>query len=84
MKNGCDRTMTGPPLTVLRISTDALDPSKTVLIPKTDVEERTKSRVSRMPKGLLNTFSKEEVLDLIAYLQSSGNPKHPVFDKRDE
>ncbi|MCH7729791.1 MAG: c-type cytochrome [Planctomycetes bacterium] len=66
---------------VLRISTDPLDQSKTVLVPKTDVESHSKSRVSRMPEGLLNTFSKEEILDLLAYLQSAGNARHPLFSK---
>lgn len=32
-----------------------------------------------MPNGLINTLNKDEVLDLIAYLQSGGDPESPVF-----
>jgi hypothetical protein len=34
-----------------------------------------------MPPGLLNTFSEDEILDLIAYLESMGDPQHPNFAK---
>ena len=37
-----------------------------------DVTSRTPSKVSPMPEGLLNTFSRDEILDLIAYLQADG------------
>ena len=39
-----------------------------VRINKKDVESVTPSRVSAMPEGLLNTLTREEVLDLLAYL----------------
>ena len=32
-----------------------------------------------MPNGLINTLNKDEILDLIAYLQSGGDPDAPVF-----
>ncbi len=35
-----------------------------------DLESTTPSKVSFMPEGLLNTLSREEVLDLLAYLRS--------------
>ena len=34
-----------------------------------------------MPEGLLNTFSKDEILDLLAFLESLGDPTHPDFRK---
>ena len=34
-----------------------------------------------MPVGLLNTFTQEEILDLLAYLESLGDAKHPNFTK---
>ena len=34
-----------------------------------------------MPPGLLNTLTQEEVLDLLAYLQSGGNEQSPAFAK---
>ncbi len=39
-----------------------------VRINKKDVESVAPSRVSAMPEGLLNTLTREEVLDLLAYL----------------
>jgi hypothetical protein len=32
-----------------------------------------------MPEDLLTTFSKEEILDLIAYLRSGGDPENEAF-----
>ena len=34
-----------------------------------------------MPEGLANTFTQEEILDLIAFLESLGDPKHSNFQK---
>jgi hypothetical protein len=35
-----------------------------------------------MPQGLLNTFSQDEILDLVAYLQSGGRSDAAAFLKR--
>ena len=32
-----------------------------------------------MPEKLLHPLSEDEILDLIAYLMSRGNPDDPVF-----
>ena len=34
-----------------------------------------------MPEGLVNTLEKDEILDLIAFLESGGSPDHPDFKK---
>ncbi len=52
---------------------------ETVTVLKSDIENRELSRTSPMPTGLLNTFSKDEILDLLAYLESLGDPRHPNF-----
>ncbi|MDA0933473.1 MAG: DUF1080 domain-containing protein [Planctomycetota bacterium] len=44
-----------------------------------DVESRVASPVSPMPAGLLGALTLEEVLDLLAYLESGGNRSHPAF-----
>jgi putative heme-binding domain-containing protein len=49
--------------------------------PKGNVVKREVSPVSLMPPGLLATLSKDEVLDLLAYLESGGNEKAPAFAK---
>jgi len=44
-----------------------------------DVESIEVSRLSQMPQGLLDAMSEDELLDLLAYLQSRGNPEASVF-----
>ncbi len=44
-----------------------------------DIAARHKSPSSIMPKGLLDKLSREEILDLIAYVVARGNPKLPLF-----
>ena len=41
--------------------------------------EITPLKISPMPEELLRRSSPAEVLDLVAYLLSGGNPEHPVF-----
>lgn len=44
-----------------------------------DISERHRSRVSFMPKGMLDDLQRDEVLDLIAYVTSRGNDQHAFF-----
>lgn len=53
--------------------------TKSVRLLKVDVQDRTPSPVSPMPEDLLNTFSQAEILDLLAYLQSNGDPQAAAF-----
>jgi putative heme-binding domain-containing protein len=48
-----------------------LDP---VEIPSTRIRSRTWSDVSPMPAGLLDAFRKEQVYDLLAFLESLRSP----------
>lgn len=50
-----------------------------VEIKKSEIAERKASKVSPMPQGLLNQFSKDEILDLLGYLESMGKEKGPNF-----
>ncbi len=45
------------------------------------VKSRKPSPISLMPAGLLNPLNPDEVLNLLAYIQSAGNPNHAVFKK---
>jgi putative heme-binding domain-containing protein len=49
---------------------------------KSDIEKRTASKISPMPEGLVNNFTKEEILDLIAYLESGGKETVAAFEKK--
>jgi len=64
------------------VRTDPLD-EKLTEIKKKDLKASKPSPVSPMPEGLLNTIRKPEIWDLIAYLESGGNPNHPNFRKKE-
>lgn len=53
----------------------------TIIIKKSEIKSRELSKASIMPPGLLSTFTEDEILDLIAYLESMGDPTHPNFAK---
>jgi putative heme-binding domain-containing protein len=55
---------------------------KPVEVPLANVDSRRPSPVSEMPQGLINVLTKEEVLDLVAYLRSGGNSKDKAFLKK--
>jgi putative heme-binding domain-containing protein len=55
----------------------AKTPPKT--IPVSKIEERKKSEVSLMPKGLLDRLRREEILDLLAYVLAGGKEGHVLF-----
>ncbi len=52
-----------------------------VEIKKSDIVKREASKLSPMPEGLVNNFTKEEILDLLAYIESMGKPKAANFKK---
>jgi putative heme-binding domain-containing protein len=51
----------------------------TVTVEKKNVARTELSKVSPMPEGLVDVLSKDEILDLIAYLRASGNPDDKAF-----
>lgn len=65
----------------LVIVTDPEDSTKVVEIARDDVESVKPSNVSLMPDKLIHVLNESEVLDLLAYLLSRGDPNHPVFNK---
>lgn len=50
-------------------------------VAKKDIVRREPSRLSPMPEGLVNVLTKDEILDLVAYLESGGLPGHSAFKK---
>lgn len=65
---------------VLKIQTNPFTMDLTT-VAKDDIEVQEPNPQSQMPQGLLNVLSQEEILDLIAYLRSAGNPEDPAFRK---
>ena len=47
---------------------------------KQDIKSRAQSS-SIMPPGLLNLLNREQILDLLAFLQAGGDAKHAAFSK---
>jgi len=64
----------------LTIKTNPLDEA-TVELAKKDIKASKPSPVSPMPEALLNILKKDEILDLLAYIESGGDKGHAVFKK---
>ena len=45
------------------------------------IDEMLVSKTSPMPAGLFNRMTREEILDLVAYLISGADPNHDYFKK---
>jgi putative heme-binding domain-containing protein len=50
-------------------------------IRKSDIKERQPSKISSMPEGLVNILTKDEILDLLAYIESGGKSNAAAFGK---
>jgi putative heme-binding domain-containing protein len=65
--------------TELAIVANPVASAEPLRIRKSDIDERTTSPVSIMPKGLLDKLTRDEVLDLIAYVAARGNEASGLF-----
>ncbi len=63
----------------VKVIENPLAKAAATIIKLEDIESRKASPVSLMPKGLLDKLTRDEILDLIAYVYSRGNAKHPIF-----
>ena len=63
----------------LMVMTDMLNPDKLTTVLREEIEVMKPSSVSLMPSGLLDTYQEEEILDLMAFLKSRGDPQHEVY-----
>ena len=61
------------------LNTDLYDPNQRTNVNRNDIESIGPSPVSPMPPGLLNLMKEEEVIDLLAYILSGGDPEHQFF-----
>ena len=68
---------------VIKIVVDPLLKDSVTKIDADAVEGRKMSKLSPMPEGLVDNLTKEEVLDLIAYIKSGGNKKDEIFAEHD-
>ncbi len=54
-----------------KIQEDMINPGKLTLISITEIEAMKPSKTSTMPSGLLDTLTRDEILDLLAYMKST-------------
>ncbi len=56
----------------IEVNTDVTDPSQRTKINRATIVSMAPTKVSPMPSGLLAPLTKDEILDLVAYVLSSG------------
>ena len=64
------------------VNTDLTDPNERVSINRNEIEQLVVSNTSPMPSGLFSRMTKEEIMDLTAYLLSGGDASHELFQSR--
>jgi putative heme-binding domain-containing protein len=68
----------------IKIIENPLAKAEPTTIRRSEVLERQRSKTSLMPKGLLDKLTRDEILDLVAYVASGANPQHPLFRPKPE
>jgi putative heme-binding domain-containing protein len=60
------------------VRTNLLIPTAIIRLKKSEIDERIASKVSAMPMGMLNLLTKQEILNLLAFLEAGGYapPRH--------
>jgi putative heme-binding domain-containing protein len=63
------------------VMTNPFAPNDHIAINDTDIASKKIHPVSMMPPGLINALNEDELLDLLAYMLSAGNPEDKTFKK---
>jgi putative heme-binding domain-containing protein len=63
----------------VKVIENPLAKAEPVILKVSEIAERKKSPTSLMPKGLLDKLTKDEILDLLAYVIARGDQKHQLF-----
>jgi putative heme-binding domain-containing protein len=64
---------------VVKVIENPLASAKPLELKAEDIEVRKRAMTSPMPKGLLDKLTKDEILDLLAYVRGGADPKHRLF-----
>ena len=56
-----------------KIASNLLNPNDVRLIDKEQIDEQIPSKISAMPSGMLNVLTREEIYDLLSFLESGGH-----------
>jgi len=54
------------------VMTNLLTPQAITRIAKADIDQRVASKISPMPAGLANVLTKDEITDLVSFLEAGG------------
>ncbi|MCI0366276.1 MAG: c-type cytochrome, partial [Phycisphaerales bacterium] len=65
--------------TQVKIIENPLAKATPIILKPADIADRKPVPTSIMPKGLLDKLTREEILDLMAYVLSRGDANHPMF-----
>jgi putative heme-binding domain-containing protein len=65
----------------LVLAINPADPDQRRRLAKSDIASQRVSELSPMPAGLLDTLTRDEILDLLAWSESGGDANHEVFRK---
>ncbi len=63
----------------VKLIENPLAKAEPLVLKRSDIAEQRKLPNSLMPKGLLDKLSRDEILDLVAYVVAGGDPSHRVF-----
>jgi putative heme-binding domain-containing protein len=63
----------------LMVNINMLDPNAIQSLKRDNIASIQPSKISMMPPGLVNMLKEDDILDLLAYLLSKGDPKHAFF-----
>ena len=63
-----------------QVNTNMMNPSANTKVNANLITSIEPSPVSMMPPGLINTMSRDDILDLLAYLIAGGDPDHELFE----
>ena len=63
----------------VKVIENPLTKAEAITLKASEIVERKKSPSSIMPKGLLDKLTREEILDLVAYLAARGDEKDKLF-----
>ena len=61
----------------LVLAINPVDPDQRRRLSKADIASQHVSEISPMPAGLLNTLTREEIFDLLAWIESPAMPSQP-------
>lgn len=63
---------------VIQVETNGMT-GEAIAVRREEIEEVRPAPTSPMPDGLLDGLTREEILDLLAYLKAGGDPDHPLL-----